>query len=94
MASTMAPSFLEFGEDAIGLIVAYVLQQSDDEDPCVAHRAAARSLPCVCHGLLEHLQRTRPLLHLQAAVASVYLCASPLSFALTRAVPLQGCCHP
>ena len=81
----MAPSFLGIGEDAIGLIVAHVLQQSDDEDPCVAHRAAARSLPCVCHGLLEHLQRTRPLLHLQAADASV----PPLCYAHTRAVPLQ-----
>ena len=66
----MAPSLLDISEDAIGLVVAHVLQ-SGGGNPCAAHRAAARSPPLVCRGLLEHLQRTRPLLHLQAAEASI-----------------------
>ena len=58
----MATSLLGISEDAFGLVVAYVLQ-SDGDDPCATHRAAARSLLRVCHCLLDHLQRTRPLLH-------------------------------
>ena len=67
LACTMASLLLGIGEDAIGLVVAHVLQSHEDDeedDTCAAHRAAARSLPCVCRGLLEHLQRTRPPLHL------------------------------
>ena len=61
----MASLLLGIGEDAIGLVIAHVLQSHElEHDTCAAHRAAARSLPCVCRGLLEHLQRTRPPLHL------------------------------
>ena len=61
----MASLLLGIGEDAIGLVIAHVLQSYEyEQDTCAAHRAAARSLPCVCRGLLEHLQRTRPPLHL------------------------------
>ena len=59
-------ALLSISEDAIGLIIAYVLQTSDS-NPCEAHRGIARSLPYVCRSQREHLWRTRPLLHLQAA---------------------------